>query len=293
MSSFYWTAEGFFMDDLFQAANGDGPLYADKHLVVTRTETPFGLRFAGEIDISNSDAVGQVLRAIFPDGDSPHLDLSRLSFCDVSGIRALVDAAADLDDGGRLMLHGPPAQLRTVLRVTGWSELPSLVLCQCGAGHEWISAAGMAVSSPDHRGIDASGAPFEAPLNVPPAGSGEVPFDSESLLAMRGVASRFATASGLPATRAIELVTAVNEVATNSVVHGGGSGILHMWEHGGTLKCEVRDPGNHVAPLADRQRPGADARDPRGLWMANQMCDLVQIRNSGDGTVVRLHVKAA
>ena len=106
MSSFYWTAEGFFMDDLFQAAKGDGPLYADKHLVVTRTEMPFGLRFAGEIDISNSDAVGQVLRAIFPDGDSPHLDLSRLSFCDVSGIRALVDAAADLDEGGRLMLDG-------------------------------------------------------------------------------------------------------------------------------------------------------------------------------------------
>ena len=133
MSSFYWTAEGFFIDDLFQAANGDGPLYADKHLVITRTDMPFGLRFAGEIDISNSDAVGQVLRAIFPDGDSPHLDLSRLSFCDVSGIRALVDAAADLGDGGRLMLHGLPAQLQTVLRVTGWSELPSLVLCRCGA----------------------------------------------------------------------------------------------------------------------------------------------------------------
>ena len=62
-----------------------------------------------------------------------HLDVSNLSFCDVSGIRALVDAANDLGDGRRLLLHGLPEQLQTVIRVTGWSDLPTLVLCACGA----------------------------------------------------------------------------------------------------------------------------------------------------------------
>jgi len=104
-----------------------------EHLVVTRTSEPAGLRFAGEIDITNSDAVGQSLRLAFLDTENPHLDLSGLSFCDISGIRALVDIALELDHGRSLLLHGLPEQLEKVMRVTGWSELPSLALCMCGA----------------------------------------------------------------------------------------------------------------------------------------------------------------
>lgn len=120
------------MDDLFNATGISGTVYADRHLVVTRTTNPPGLRFAGEIDVSNSAAVGHSIRVAFFDGSSPHIDLSRLSFCDVSGIRALVDAARGLGDGGRLLLHGLPAQLETVMNVTGWSQLPTLALCECG-----------------------------------------------------------------------------------------------------------------------------------------------------------------
>lgn len=185
--------------------------------------------------------------------------------------------------------HGQPWRL---LCPYDMGQLPPQVIDEARRSHEWLTSAGTEVSSQDYRGIDACGAPFDTPLDAPPAGYREVPFDSDSLLAMRGLVSRFATASGLSATRAIELVTAVNEVATNSVVHGGGSGLLQMWESGGTLKCDVRDLGNHVAPLVDRERPGADSRDPRGLWLANQVCDLVQIRSIDGGTVVRLHVKA-
>jgi hypothetical protein len=29
---------------------------------------------------------------------------------------------------------------------------------------------------------------------------------------------------------------------------------------------------------------------PRGLWMVNQMCDLVQLRSSPGGTLVRIHL---
>ena len=130
---FYWTGEGYLIEDLFATVSGDGPVYADKHLVVTRTSEPAGLRFAGEIDITNSQAVGQALRLAFVDTEKPHLDLSGLSFCDISGIRALVDIALDLDHGRSLLLHGLPEQLEKVMRVTGWSELPSLTLCACRA----------------------------------------------------------------------------------------------------------------------------------------------------------------
>jgi hypothetical protein len=55
--------------------------------------------------------------------------------------------------------------------------------------------------------------------------------------------------------------------------------------------CEIEDTGNLDDPLADRRRPGAEATSPRGLWLANQLCDLVQIRSGPAGTAVRLHVK--
>jgi anti-anti-sigma factor len=132
----FWSAGGFFIEDIFATSHGDGPIYADKHLVVTRTLKPVGLRFAGEIDITNSDAVAQSVRLALADTGNPHLDLSRLSFCDISGIRALVEMAMGLEGGRAILLHGLPEQLQTVMRVTGWSGLPSLVLCTCSGETE-------------------------------------------------------------------------------------------------------------------------------------------------------------
>lgn len=129
----YWSAGGFFIEDIFATSEGDGPVYADKHLVVTRTGDPVGLRFAGEIDITNSDAVAQSVRLALADTGDPHLDLSRLSFCDISGIRALVEMAMGLEGERKMLLHGLPEQLQAVMHVTGWSGLPSLVLCSCSA----------------------------------------------------------------------------------------------------------------------------------------------------------------
>lgn len=107
-------------------------VYADRQLVITRTVSPAGLMFSGEIDALNSHSVASSLAAEFPVFGDAHLDLTRLIFCDISGIRALVDAAEQMGAGRRLLLHGLPEQLQTVMRVTGWSDLPSLVLCDCG-----------------------------------------------------------------------------------------------------------------------------------------------------------------
>ena len=57
----------------------------------------------------------------------------------------------------------------------------------------------------------------------------------------------------------------------------------------GALVVEVRDAGRIADPLVGRQLPSWDAVGGRGLWLANQLCDLVQIRSSDTGTVVRIH----
>lgn len=101
--------------------------------MVTRTEAPEGLRFAGEIDATNAADVDHALRSFQSTGPL-HLDLSTLLFCDVSGIRAMVTYAQSLDGDRRLRLHGLPDQIEKVLNVVGWGELPGLEFCNCEMG---------------------------------------------------------------------------------------------------------------------------------------------------------------
>ena len=66
-----------------------------------------------------------------------------------------------------------------------------------------------------------------------------------------------------------DFVLAVDEVAINSVQHGGGRGIVRLWSEDDTLVCDVRDQGMIRDPLAGRMRPDVDAFGGRGLWIAN------------------------
>jgi anti-anti-sigma factor len=106
---------------------GKGKVYADSHLVVTRTQEPVGLCFAGEIDSSNAHAVAEFLSNGFAEAEDIHLDMSGLSFCDVSGIRSLIEVAESRQQG-RLLLHGLPNLLQRVMAATGWANLPHLVV---------------------------------------------------------------------------------------------------------------------------------------------------------------------
>jgi STAS domain len=131
-SHYYWTAregEEGDIDDQVETFFGTDTVYADKQLVVARTPDPAGLRFSGEIDMSNRAAVARCVD-LFPGAEDVHLEVSELIFCDISGIRAFVEAA-EAPRQGRLLLHGLPDLLQTVMRVTGWANLPNLRICRC------------------------------------------------------------------------------------------------------------------------------------------------------------------
>jgi anti-sigma regulatory factor (Ser/Thr protein kinase) len=169
--------------------------------------------------------------------------------------------------------------------------LSPAVIDEARRSHEFVSEGGRAWQSADFRGIDASGAPFDRPLPEPGTVVREMSFRAESLMAVRRTVVRAGNEAELGAARISDFVTAVNEVATNSLVHGGGTGILRIWHDPARLTCEVRDAGRYDRPLADRERPGTEVSAPRGLWVANQLCDLMQIRSYPGGTVVRVHMK--
>jgi anti-sigma regulatory factor (Ser/Thr protein kinase) len=135
---------------------------------------------------------------------------------------------------------------------------------------------------------------FQTPLGEPPTTFQETRFESaESLAGLRRLVSRWATAAGAKPERAAEIALALSEVAANSVRHGGGGGTLRMWAVADTLVLEVRDVGRIDDPLVGRTAPDPDALDKRGLWLVNQLCDLVQLRSLDDGVVVRLHLDLA
>jgi anti-sigma regulatory factor (Ser/Thr protein kinase) len=128
-------------------------------------------------------------------------------------------------------------------------------------------------------------------LPEPAATLYETTFDRDDLYRIRQIVAKYGTDSGLVPARAQDLVLAVNELAANSVLHGGGVGALRAWRDAGALLIEVRDRGLIRDPLVGCRQPGTTGEGGAGLWMANQLCDLVQIRSSAAaGTTVRVHM---
>jgi anti-sigma regulatory factor (Ser/Thr protein kinase) len=173
------------------------------------------------------------------------------------------------------------------------ASLPPSVLEEAKRNHPHLVDGEERRESATYRGLDEVARPFDDPLPEP-AGTPIVfafGHDAETLSAVRRQVSEAADVFGLDPTRAGDLVLVVNEVVTNSVRHGGGSGVLRMWEEGSTLICEVSDTGRIDDPLVGRGKPPPDRGSGFGLWLANQLCDLVQIRSFSTGSVVRLHVR--
>jgi len=125
-------------------------------------------------------------------------------------------------------------------------------------------------------------------------GHGPSPFvcaSREDLRALRATVAARAAAAGLPARRTDDLVLAAHEVAANAHLHGGGSATLRTWTDDGEFLCEVADCGCGMPdPEAGTAPPSPTQIGGRGLWLARQLCDRVQVRTGADGTVVRLHL---
>jgi anti-sigma regulatory factor (Ser/Thr protein kinase) len=129
--------------------------------------------------------------------------------------------------------------------------------------------------------------PFDRPVPPRPPGAASLSFQAGDLARLRAFVADEAAGAGLDITSTESMVLAVNEIATNSVRHGGGRGELRAWSDGTNLVCEVSDAGHITAPLVGRRQPPPDAAAGGGLWVANQVCDLVQIYSSARGTVIR------
>jgi anti-sigma regulatory factor (Ser/Thr protein kinase) len=177
----------------------------------------------------------------------------------------------------------------TVLCPYDSKALPASVLDNLWRTHPDVIHAGLLEPSRAYGDPSAVFADEVWPLSPRPPRVEARQFHSDTDLSeIRVWVQHFGWAAGLSVDRVDDLVLAVSEVAGNSVRHGGGRGDLSLWRNDeGAVICEVRDAGQITDPLAGRHAPGPDY-DVTGLWLVDQLCDLVEIRSGADGTRVRL-----
>ncbi|MDQ2960311.1 MAG: STAS domain-containing protein [Candidatus Dormibacteraeota bacterium] len=97
-------------------------------LTVERVADPPHVRLRGQIDVANSEALVTGVMAAAGDTDEILVDFGDVLFCDVSGLRALVMAAAELGGSRRIVLANLPAELRRAVTLVGWAKLPGLAV---------------------------------------------------------------------------------------------------------------------------------------------------------------------
>jgi anti-sigma regulatory factor (Ser/Thr protein kinase) len=144
--------------------------------------------------------------------------------------------------------------------------------------------------SPTYLGLGAAALTLREPLPKAPAGAVELSFERADLAEVRSFLREQMSDIGLAPPRVDDLLLAAHEAATNSLRHGGGAGRIQVWRDDARIICDVAGNGLITDPLAGRRRPDARRGGGLGLWIVNQLCDLVQLRSGPDGTVVRMHM---
>ena len=214
------------------------------------------------------------------------------------------------DDAARLMVItqqlldlpgcGPGYWIRLCagLEVAG-VDLPLTVVCafpdepanwlRVRTTHHVLSSGNGAAPNPDYREpqdvVREHPPPPRPPLGPPTA---ELAFRSTDLGKLRHLTAEVGDRGGLAADRIADAVLAVNELASNSVEHGPGTGRLRLWTEGEPrLLAEVADRGRLAEPFPGMVHPSTSGPRGRGLWLASELCDVMEVW-AEDGTVVRL-----
>lgn len=180
-------------------------------------------------------------------------------------------------------------------------DAPAWIRCSYDVGHLPDEVAGAArhshpvlVDAKDYRGstsyegLQLVESLLAAELPEPVTPMRDLQVTADGLRAVRALVREIATSGGLSAERVADFELAVHEVARNSVRHGGGTGRLRAWLEPDAVVAEIRDAGRIEAVLAGRVAPDPHEEQGRGLWLANQLADLVQLRSGETGTTVRL-----
>jgi anti-sigma regulatory factor (Ser/Thr protein kinase) len=176
----------------------------------------------------------------------------------------------------------------TILCPYDAAGLPPSVLCEAERTHPAILGNGHLADAVRYAGPGSIPQECDRPLPDPPSTAETLSYETD-LRPVRNIVASYARRAGLPDERVANLVLAASEIAANTLRHTGAGGTVHVWHAEDEVLCQIQDQGWITDPLAGRVRRPADERG-HGLWVVNQMCDLVELRTSRSGTTIRLHM---
>ncbi len=185
-----------------------------------------------------------------------------------------------------LVFAGFPAKL---LCTYDAAALPGYVVDGCRHTHQGLLENNGLVASTDYvEPADYLRASIAIP--EPPQTAASLTCDSiDDLAAARQLVAQESARLGLDRGGVEDLVLAANEVLTNAVTHGRPPARLVVYREGPAVVCHVGDHGRGLHdPLRGYFPPGIEHLTGRGLWLARQLCDSVEIDATRDGTRIRL-----
>ena len=164
------------------------------------------------------------------------------------------------------------------------SSLPADVILESEVSHALVGGVG----SP---GLRLNGGLMSGPLSPPPPEATTHLIARHDLSAMRDLVTAKGRDAGVAEHRLADVVLAASEIAVNSILYSGGGEML-LWRESNRFLSEFRDRGTIEDPLVGRFRPKPSERRGRGIWLAHQLADLVQLRSGHQGTTIRLSFNA-
>jgi hypothetical protein len=131
------------------------------------------------------------------------------------------------------------------------------------------------------------------PLAEPPEDAETFGFDGD-LRGLRRFIVGSAGAHGVTGDRADMLVLAVSEVGAYLKSRWPASATVQTWEQPGAIVCDFRQPGARISdPFLGLRPAELVPGDGDGLWLANQICDWMDIRSDAAGSTIQLQIPSS
>lgn len=185
-----------------------------------------------------------------------------------------------------LALRSQDAQVFCPYDISG---LPPRAIDESHLTHPFVQYGTGPVRPNDEYTSSALAAALDQPLEPPPPGAAGTAFSWSDLRLLRDQVETRTASAGLTPNQVAAAKLAVTEAASNAVRHGGGHGILHLWQEAEYLVFDVHSRLPLGDPLAGRLQPSPDSADGRGLALINHVCDLVRLHGSPRlGTTIRM-----
>jgi anti-sigma regulatory factor (Ser/Thr protein kinase) len=183
--------------------------------------------------------------------------------------------------------HDSPVTFLCLYDSTG---LPGWVIADAASTHPSIVESQRKIASTRYLRPPSLPPRCNQALPRPPAHAEALSYCDE-LRSVRSFVGSRAKRAGLTPSRISDLVLAISELAANTLRHTDGSGTVEIWQTGEEIICQVADTGQITDPLAMHRAPSDEVLGGKGLWLVNQVCDLVEARTGRAGTTTRLHMR--